>query len=84
MESKGTKGRVLALLRYLELCTDEKHPVSTQEIIDHLKEEGYSANRKTIKDDIDILIADGVDVIVEKSMGNSFFIGTRNFELPGA
>ncbi len=82
MESKGTKGRVLALLRYLDLCTDEKHPASTQEIIDKLKEQGYTANRKTVKDDIDILIADGVDIIIEKSVGNNFFIGQRDFELP--
>ncbi len=82
MESKGTKGRVLALLRYLDLCTDEKHPASTQEIIDKLKEQGYTANRKTVKDDIDILIADGVDIIIEKSVGNKFFIGQRDFELP--
>ena len=82
MESKGTKGRLLTLLRYLELCTDEKHSVSTQEIIDKLKEQGYTANRKTVKDDIDILISDGVDIVIEKSVGNNFFIGDRKFEMP--
>ncbi len=82
MESKGTKGRVLALLRYLQLFTDEKHPASTQKIIDDLQKQGYKVNRKTLRDDIDLLIEDGVDIIVEKSISNNFFIGERHFEMP--
>ena len=43
---------------------------------------GYKANRKTIKDDIDILIAFDVDIVTNVSRGNSFFMGNRQFEVP--
>ena len=43
---------------------------------------GYKANRKTIKDDIDILIAFDIDIVTNVSRGNSFFMGNRQFEVP--
>lgn len=81
-EEKNKKGRLLALQQYLYRYTDESHPVTTQELIDAMEEMGYSANRKTIKDDIDTLIKFDVDVITNVSRGNSFFVGERRFEIP--
>jgi predicted DNA-binding transcriptional regulator YafY len=81
-EEKNKKGRLLALQQYLYHYTDENHPVSTQALIDAMEEMGYSANRKTIKDDIDTLTKFDIDVITNVSRGNSFFMGSRRFEIP--
>lgn len=82
LESIKNKGRILALLQYLYKNTDEDHTVTTNELIEILSQAGYTANRKTIKDDIDIIVATGFDVITVKSSSNSFFFGDRTFELP--
>lgn len=76
------KGRLLALRDYLYKYTDEKHSVSTQELIDEMTRQGYPGNRKTIKDDIDILNKFGMDIITNVSRGNSFYMASREFEIP--
>ena len=81
-KEKNKKGRLLELKQYLYYYTDENHPVTTQELIDAMGQMGYSANRKTIKDDIDTLTEYEVDIITNVSRGNSFFVGERRFELP--
>ena len=81
-EEKNKKGRLLALQEYFYRYTDEAHPASTAELIAAMEKMGYKANRKTIKDDIDILIAFDVDIVTNVSRGNSFFMGNRQFEVP--
>ena len=81
-EEKNKKGRLLALQEYFYQYTDEAHPASTAELIASMEKMGYKANRKTIKDDIDILIAFDVDIVTNVSRGNSFFMGNRRFEVP--
>lgn len=76
------KGRLLALRDYLYRYTDEQHPVSTQELIDEMTRQGYPGNRKTIKDDIDVLNKFGMDIITNVSRGNSFYMASREFEVP--
>ena len=75
------KGRLLALREYLYKYTDEQHMLSTQELIDEMTRQGYPGNRKTIKDDIDVLNKFGMDIITNVSRGNSFYVGSREFEL---
>ena len=81
-EEKNKKGRLLALQKYFYRYTDEAHPASTAELIAAMEKLGYKANRKTIKDDIDILIAFDVDIVTNVSRGNSFFMGNRQFDVP--
>lgn len=76
------KGRLLALREFLYKHTDESHPVSTQDLIDEMTRQGYPGNRKTIKDDIDVLNKFGMDIITNVSRGNSFYVGSREFEIP--
>lgn len=76
------KGRLLALRKYLYKYTDEQHPVSTQDLIDEMTRQGYPGNRKTIKDDIDVLNKFGMDIITNVSRGNSFYMASREFEIP--
>ena len=74
------KGRLLALREYLYRHTDEKHPASTQELIDEMSRQGYPGNRKTIKDDVDILNRFGLEIVTNVSRGNSFYMSSREFE----
>ena len=81
-EKQDKKGRLLALQDYLYKYTDEAHAVSTQDLIDEMSRRGYPGNRKTIKDDIDVLNKFGIDIITNKSRGNSFYMASREFEIP--
>lgn len=76
------KNRILYILKYLWENTDEAHPVSTNEIISYLAQNGIEAGRKTIADDIQQLQECGYDVVCNKSRQNLYFIGSRTFELP--
>ena len=80
-DRKNKKGRLLALQQYLHKYTDEDHQLTTQELIDAMEKNGYSANRKTIKDDIDTLVKFDIDIVTNVSRGNLFFMGERQFEL---
>ena len=76
------KQRLLRLLKYLYQNTDENHPVTTKELVEIFSEENANAGRKTVKDDIDVLVDEGYDIVTNKSYYNSFFMGSREFELP--
>jgi hypothetical protein len=79
----GTKGRILFLERYLLDHTDDDHAVSTEDLIRIYEENGYKANRHTIKDDVDALNASGTEIISEREGGGKtyYHVGTRLFEL---
>lgn len=81
-EKQDKKGRLLALRDYLYKYTDENHPASTQDLIDEMARQGYPGNRKTIKDDIDVLNKFDMDIITNVSRGNSFYMASREFEIP--
>ena len=76
------KSRIPHLKKYLEEYADELHPAVIPDILSHLSSEGITATRKTIVQDIDLLIESGVDVVFNKSRHNQYFIGDRHFELP--
>ena len=82
MPDISNKGRILRLLQYLYLNTDEEHAATTQNLIDALAETGFKANRKTVKDDIDVMNNMGYDIVINVSSGNSSVLGDRTFELP--
>ncbi len=76
------KSRILFLLSYLNQYTDEKHSLSTNEIVKVLEAHGFKANRRTVKDDMDALIAAGYDVIAQHSTATYYYMGDRVLELP--
>ena len=82
MTSIRNKQRPFRLLKYLYENTDEEHPVSTTELVRIFVAEDAHAKRKTVKDDIDVLVGEGFDVVTVRGRNNSFFLGTRKFELP--
>jgi len=75
-------GRLLCVLRYLQEHSDEQHPVTTTQILNHLEKQGLKTDRRTIPKDISLLVELGYDIIPRKSSQNLYFIGERDFELP--
>lgn len=82
MSESMTKKRLLVLLQLLYKKTDEEHPVNTTQIIECLEEEGFSINRRTLANDIGLLIEMGYDIVMVKSSPNKYFWGDREFEIP--
>ena len=73
--------RILELLRYLYLRTDEEHPATIADMLEYLKGKGLQAVRQTVYGDLQDLIAAGIEVVI-KSTQNQYFIGARLFEYP--
>lgn len=74
--------RLFTLLNYLFCYSDEKHPVSSLDILKHWKSRGIDASRKSVYNDIALLMELGIDIVCVKSTKNLYFIGSRLFELP--
>lgn len=75
------KNRALYIFRYLWDNTDEDHPATTADIINHLASLGISTTRKTIAEDVSELQNSGFDVISNRSRQNEYFIGSRYLDL---
>ena len=82
MSAIRNKQRLIHLYRYLMDNTDEDHQATTNDLVDFLTREDANASRKTVKDDIEVLMEEGVDIVVSKSFYNSYFVGSRTFEVP--
>ena len=82
MSTIRNKQRLIHLYRYLMENTDEEHQATTNELVQFLKKEDANASRKTVKDDIEIIMKEGVDIVTTKSYYNSYFVGGRKFEVP--
>ena len=68
---------------YLLQNTDPEHMVSTKQIIEYLEQQGVSAERKSVYDDIELLRLYGIDIEQESSgRYQRYYVSSRNFELP--
>lgn len=74
--------RLLLLLKLLYERTDEKHFVSSPDILRCWADNGVPADRKTVYSCVQTLVDFGVDVVCDRSAQNRYFIGNRLFELP--
>ena len=82
-KSSGQKLKLLYLIKMLEENTDEKHPMSTPDIIKYLEGKGIHAERKSIYSDMECLTEFGYDVMqVQSRFGGGYYLGSREFELP--
>ena len=78
-----TKPRILYLLKILLQYTDEDHMLTTNQLIEMLKEKyGISVHRVTLAKDIAALQEFGIDIVVVHSTQSKFFVASRMFELP--
>ena len=75
------KSKLLVLYQLLLERTDEENPLTTQQIIDHLEQNGIGAERKSIYADMETLREMGVDIQSRKGRGAGWFIGERDFQL---
>ena len=80
--AKGSnqKLKMIYLAQYLMRNTDEKHPVTIAQMIDHLKTHDIPAERKSLYSDIEALRDFGLDIIKDKSKTTGYYIGSRDFE----
>ncbi|WP_411676636.1 helix-turn-helix transcriptional regulator [Caproicibacter sp.] len=74
--------RILALLELLDELTDEEHPLSSQELIGLLQEQGISTGRKTVYRDVSALRAHGLEILFTRKPKAGFFLAERRFEPP--
>lgn len=81
-KSANQKLKLLYLLRFLMQNSDEAHPLSMAQIIEELANNGISAERKSIYDDIEALRLFGIDIVQLKGKNGGYYIGERDFELP--
>lgn len=81
--SPRQKLKALYVMNYLLQNSDEGHPVTMSQIIEHLASYGIAAERKSIYDDIEALRDFGLDIIQVASGRNyCYFVANRDFELP--
>lgn len=83
-KSENQKLKLLYIKRYLEEYTDDNHPVTVKDIIAHLASLGVSAERKSIYDDLNLLMESDMLDIVKNRDGNitTYHVAGREFELP--
>ena len=81
-KSANQKLKLLVLLRFLQRESDERHPVTMQQMIEELARWGISAERKSLYDDLEALRAFGVDVVSQRGRSPGYYLGERDFELP--
>jgi len=81
-KSPNQRTKLLYIQKILLEKTDEKHPMTTQEIISELATYDIHVERKTLYSDIDILRQYGLDIVTHKSSLSYHFVANRQFELP--
>ena len=80
---KETKLRALCILKILYELSDVDHQLSTAEIAELLEEKyGLKVYRTTINSDIEQLRQFGIDICINKSTQNRYFIDGRLFDVP--
>lgn len=80
--STNQKQKLLVLLRFLQRQSDEKHPVTVQQMIEELARFDITAERKSVYDDLEALRGFGVDIVQLRGRTPGYYIGQRDFELP--
>ena len=76
------KGRIIFLAHYLADHADENNPITTDDLINAVSAKGYSANRSTIRSDIEALRAEGINAVgVRVANAKGYYIKNRPFRL---
>lgn len=81
--SSYQKLKPLYIMNYLLQNSDEEHLITMPQIIEHLKANGITSERKSIYDDIEALRFYGLDIVQGGTGKNAgYYIANRSFELP--
>ena len=80
---KSAKIRILYLMELLNRYSDEENPLTTNQIVQKLRElYGINVHRTTLPRDISILQEYGMDIVTVHSTQTKYFVGKRMFEEP--
>jgi predicted DNA-binding transcriptional regulator YafY len=79
-ENIKQKIKLLKLYEILNKESDEFHPLSTYDLIDKLSLEGIEVTRKTLYEDIDVLNANGYEVMQTRKKCNMYYVADRSFD----
>ncbi len=80
-KSSNQKLKLWFLYRILFENTDEDNPMTMSQIIAELERYGVCAERKSLYNDIEMLINAGVDIVSEKRDRYVYYMGSRDFQL---
>ncbi|MDE5616606.1 MAG: WYL domain-containing protein [Clostridia bacterium] len=79
-ENIKQKIKLLKLYEILVKESDESHPLSTYDLIAKLSQEGIDVTRKTLYEDIDVLNANGYEVMQLRKKCNMYYVADRSFD----
>ncbi len=80
--SDNQKLKLLYLMKIFYEYSDDKHPLSVEDIINHLNEYDITVERKTVYSDVDMLIEFGMDIIKDRQGSKGlYYLCSRDFEL---
>ena len=80
--SNPHKVKLLKLYELLKAYSDEEKPLSTNQLCTMLKAEGITCDRRTLSVDIDVLNANGFEVLRRRTRyANLFYVVDRQFDL---
>lgn len=80
-KSRNQKLKILYLYKILAENTDEQNPMTMTQILAELEKYGVSAERKSVYNDIELLVNAGADIVSEKRERFVYYMGSRNFQL---
>lgn len=81
-KENSRKLKLLKMWEILKQETDEKHPISTNELISRLREQGILVDRKILYSDIELLNENGYEVLCQRSRSNKYYVMDRSFDVP--
>ena len=80
--SNNQKIKIMKVYEILNLYSDEEHPLTINEIIARLSEEGIDCARKALYNDIDTLCEYGYEIEKVRKKQNGYYLIERGFDIP--
>lgn len=80
-KSSNQKLKLWYLYNILFENTDEENPMTMSQLITELGRYGVAAERKSVYNDIELLVNAGVDIVSEKRDKFVYYMGSRDFQL---
>jgi predicted DNA-binding transcriptional regulator YafY len=81
-KSAEQKAKMMLIYKMLYEKTDENHNMTVNDMIEELSGSGIKAERKSIYNDLKVLKDMGYDIIGIKSRTYSYYMGSREFQMP--
>lgn len=80
-KSAKQKEKLLYVAQYLSEYTDENYPATMADILEYLAANDIRAERKSIYNDLDVLMGFGMDIVKLAPPHSGYYLAGRNFEL---